>query len=55
VAGASRFDAKVIVTLDAAAMAGRPGYRTKVMPNHRIPPEPFQNPARGEIASVNCN
>jgi hypothetical protein len=31
------FDAAVIVTLDADAMAGRPGYRTAIMPNHRIP------------------
>ena len=33
---ASNFDAQVIVSLDAEAMAGRPGYRTGIAPNHRI-------------------
>ena len=34
---ASHFDATVIVTLDAKAMAGRPGFKSGIRPNHRIP------------------
>jgi hypothetical protein len=34
---ASEFSATILLTLDAEAMAGRPGYSSGVRANHRIP------------------